>query len=136
MFNSESICITDTNLTYPGPFIIFVNDKLCEITGYKKEELIGKSPRIFQGPNSNKDAHKKLKEILPKGEFFQGTTVNYRKDGSEYHVAWNINPVINDGKIIAYLSVQTVIDSIEEQLLKIKILNQQILENIDQLHYV
>lgn len=131
MFNIEAICITDANLDRPGPFIIQVNDKLCEITGYSREELIGKTPRIFQGPKSNRNAHKLLKEVLPKGEFFQATTVNYRKDGSEFNVAWNISPIIVNEKIIAYLSVQMEIDPIEEQLLKIKQLNEEILKNLD-----
>lgn len=128
---NESICITDSNLEFPGPKIVYVNDRLCELTGYKKEELIGKTPRIFQGPKSNHEAHKALKKILPKGHLFKDITTNYRKDGTEFDVIWNIMSIFADNKIVAYLSVQTTTNPLEDELQKIKKLNEEILKNLD-----
>lgn len=45
--------VTDTQLESPGPKILFVNPAFCKMTGYTKEDLIGKTPRILQGPLTN-----------------------------------------------------------------------------------
>jgi PAS domain S-box-containing protein len=49
----------------------------------------------------------RLRETIARGENFSAETVNYRKDGSEYFVAWDISPVRDaEGKVVQYLSIQ------------------------------
>jgi PAS domain S-box-containing protein len=43
----EGVLITSDKLDWPGPHIVFVNNALCQTTGYTAEELIGQSPRIL-----------------------------------------------------------------------------------------
>jgi len=45
----EGVLITAARLELPGPLIVFANDGICQMSGYSKTELIGQSPRIFQG---------------------------------------------------------------------------------------
>ncbi|MEZ6120058.1 MAG: PAS domain S-box protein [Pirellulaceae bacterium] len=45
----EGVLITDSQLEPPGPTILFANDAICQISGYGRVELVGKTPRILQG---------------------------------------------------------------------------------------
>ena len=77
------------------------------MTGYGEEELVGQSPRILQGPGTDRKVIEELSRKIRAGEFFEGSTVNYRKDGVSYVVQWNISPVRDaDGAITGYISVQ------------------------------
>ena len=103
----EAVVITSAQLEPPGPEILFVNPAFCEMTGYSREEIIDKTPRILQGPKSNRAMLQRLRDALGRGEGFSGDTVNYRKDRSEYYVEWDITPIrANDGRIAYFLSIQ------------------------------
>jgi len=105
--SSDGILITDGNLEYPAPKILYVNDSFCAMTGYSREELIGQSPRLFQGANTSKELLENLKMSLKDSGKFTGTAINYRKDGSEYYVHWDIHPIRNsEGRIQYYISFQ------------------------------
>jgi PAS domain S-box-containing protein len=103
----ESILITTANLDPPGPEIIFINPEFTHMTGYQPSEVLGKTPRILQGPKTDRAMLKELRETIGRGENFSAETINYRKDGSEYYVAWDISPVRDQsGAIVQYLSIQ------------------------------
>ncbi|NVK25461.1 MAG: PAS domain-containing protein [Gammaproteobacteria bacterium] len=97
-----------------NPKILYANPKMCELTGYTEKELVGQSPKIFQGPKTRRQTIKRLKRDLLTDRPFHGSTVNYRKDGTEYNVEWKINPVKNEhGELIFYLSTQRDISYIK-----------------------
>jgi PAS domain S-box-containing protein len=103
----ESILITTANLDPPGPEIIFINPAFTHMTGFQPSEILGKTPRILQGPKTDRAMLKRLRDTIGRGENFSAETVNYRKDGSEYYVAWDISPVRDQsGAIVQYLSIQ------------------------------
>lgn len=103
----DSIVITDTELDYPGPRIVFVNKAFTKMTGYQEAEIIGKTPRILQGPKTDRQVFKELKQKLRKGEVFFGEAINYRKDGTEFYNQWHIEPIYNsEGKLTHYLAIQ------------------------------
>ena len=87
----EAILITSADLNLPGPEILFVNPAFIEMTGYTKKEILHKTSHILQGPSTNRGLLKQL-ESLSQGRGFSGETVNYRKDGTEYFVEWDIAP--------------------------------------------
>lgn len=121
--SSNIIIITDSDLNYPGPRILFVNDSFCKITGYTREEVLGKSPRIFQGPSTDKNNSALIRKELQKGYPVKTTLVNYRKDGSEYVVKLKIQPIKNSqGVVTNYLSIQ---QDISESLKTEKIIQKQ-----------
>lgn len=105
---SEAVVITTTELAPPGPEIVYVNEGFCRMTGYAAEEVIGKSPRILQGPKTDRAELDRLRQHLYRGEPFEGGAVtNYRKDGSEYILDWHIVPLRDDaGKITHWLASQ------------------------------
>ena len=103
----EAVLITSGELDPPGPEILFVNPAFCEMTGYAQDEVLGKTPRILQGPKSDRAMLKRLRAALNRGEPFSGETVNYRKDRGEYYVEWDITPIRTAGGTVShYLSIQ------------------------------
>ena len=103
----DSIIITELDLNDPGPRIVYVNDGFERMTGYKREEVIGETPRILQGPKTDRATLDRLRESLVEGKAFFGQTVNYRKDGSEFINQWDIHPLVNhEGKITHWVSYQ------------------------------
>ena len=93
----NSIVITNGKLDGPdNPKFLYVNKAFESITGYSADEVIGKTPRILQGELTQRKVLDTLVETLKKGEFFEGTTVNYKKDGTPYNVQWNISPIKNE----------------------------------------
>jgi sigma-54 dependent transcriptional regulator, acetoin dehydrogenase operon transcriptional activator AcoR len=103
----EAVVITSAGLEPPEPKILFVNPAFCEMTGYSQDEILDKTPRILQGPKSDRVMLQRLREVLGRGEVFAGETVNYRKDRSEYYVEWDITPIrAADGRVAYFLSIQ------------------------------
>src|SRR5699024_3250031 len=98
----NSILITEFDLEKPGPKIVYVNDGFCEMTGYPKEEVVGKTPRILQGPGTDQAVLEKLKARLKDGRCFFGQTVNYKKDGTEFVNQWDIHPLFDEKGEPAY----------------------------------
>jgi PAS domain S-box-containing protein len=116
----EAIVITDADLSRPGgPGIIYVNQTMLDITGYSREELIGQSPRIFQGIDTDREVAARIIAHLRAGETTRDTILNYTKDGTPYWTELNISPVFDDeGTVIAYLSIQhdlTRLRKVQEQ---------------------
>lgn len=106
----DPIVITDANLI-DGVRILFANRVFCSTTEYTQEELIGKSPKIFQGKDSNYKLLKELKSELLSGNDFVGQSINYKKNGSSYIVKWSILPLKDtNGKTLGYISFQKVIN--------------------------
>lgn len=103
----DSIVITDLELESPGPHIVYVNDGFTKLTGFTKEEAIGKTPRILQGPKTDRETLDSLVRELKEGKSFFGQAVNYRKDGSEFINQWDIHPLYNNkGEITHWVSYQ------------------------------
>lgn len=121
----DSILITTLELEKPGPRIVYVNDGFTKMTGYTREEVIGKTPRILQGPKTDRDVLDRLKEHLKVGRSFFGYTVNYRKDGSEFINQWDIHPLTNEnGEITHWVSYQH--DITERKRSEKKVIDSQI----------
>ena len=105
--SSESVIITTADVDLPGPEIIFVNPAFTEVTGYTAEEAIGKTPRILQGPKTERAVLDGVRTQLTNGEEFHGEAINYRKDGSEFVLAWDISPIRDEtGKVTNFIGFQ------------------------------
>lgn len=92
---AEGVLITSDYLEWPGPKIVFVNEALCRISGYNAEELIGQTPRILQGEQTNREAMSRLKKKLLAGEAHSCEVINYRKDGTPYHAELFVAPLFD-----------------------------------------
>jgi two-component system, cell cycle sensor histidine kinase and response regulator CckA len=103
----EAILITDAALDLPGPKIVFVNPAFTQMTGYTAAEAIGRTPRILQGSRTDKTVLNRLRQNLERGEVFEGEVINYRKDGKEFDLEWQITPLRDtSGKITHFLAIQ------------------------------
>ena len=103
----NAVLVTDANTGEEGHRIIFVNQAFLRMTGYSEAELLGRNPNILQGPETNPEVIDRLRQSLREGTYFEGSTVNYRKDGQPYTVEWNISPVRNHaGEITHFVSLQ------------------------------
>jgi PAS domain S-box-containing protein len=97
-----SILITDT-----GGIIQHVNPKLCQLTGYTTEELIGQKPRIFQSGTTEQALYRELWTALLGGKEWHGTFCNRKKDGTLFWEEVTIAPVRDkQGNIIQFVAVK------------------------------
>lgn len=105
---NDAILITEAEPTdLPGPRILYANEAFTRNTGYSFDEVRGQTPRMFQGPNSERGALDKIRAALKKWEPVVAEVLNYRKDGSEFWVQLNIVPVANEsGWFTHWVSVQ------------------------------
>ncbi len=85
------VSITNTNGN-----IIYVNEKFCDISGYEREELIGKDHNILKSDVHDADFFKFMWEIISKGEVWQGEICNRKKNGDVYWVNMTIVPFMDE----------------------------------------
>ncbi len=101
--------------------ITFVNDQFCEISGYTKEELIGKNHNIVRHPDNPKEIFKDLWETIKNKQVWKGIVRNKTKDGKSYYVDSLIMPIINlNGEIEEYISIRHDITDIMNPLKQLK----------------
>jgi PAS domain S-box-containing protein len=100
----QGVMITEAE---PGFPIIYVNPAICEMTGYRRTELLGQSPAMLQGEKTDPAVLADLREKIDRGEIFRGKAYNYRKDGSTFMMEWKIVPIRGvGGEIANYLAIQ------------------------------
>ena len=79
----------------PGPEIVFVNEAFARSTGFSREEAVGKSPRILQGPGTSRAELDRIRTALQQGAPIRAELVNYTKAGAPYQVELEISPVFD-----------------------------------------
>lgn len=83
-------------LTDPKRKILWVNDYFEEMTGYRKQEVLGKSPgRLLQGPETDPDSVARIKKALAAEKPFEDALINYRKNGEAYVCRLAIHPIFD-----------------------------------------
>ncbi len=115
----DSVVITDAELDSPGPRIVYVNPAFEKLTGYTLDEVRGNTPRILQGPLTDRSLMKQLRDDLTAERSFEGCTYNYRKDGSPYIVRWRIEPIREGGRVTHWVSVQRDVTELETTLARL-----------------
>ena len=118
--SNDAITITTSELTLPGPQILYVNPAFTRITGYSQAEMLHTTPRILQGPKTERQVMERLKSQLSQGLPFSGETINYRKDGSAFWMEWEAAPVrMEADRITHFVATQrdvTARHEIQEQM--------------------
>lgn len=77
----------------PGPRIVFVNEAFERRTGYQRQEVIGRSPRLLQGPRTERSSLDRIRQALGQWQPVRVDLLNYRKDGRPFWVDLEISPV-------------------------------------------
>jgi len=99
----DSILVTDDS---KAGKIIYANKAFKALTGHDPASVIGKTPRILQGPATDKSVLKRLLEALQKGGRFEGKAINYKKDGTPFVMQWRVIPAKVGGKARVWLAIQ------------------------------
>ena len=109
MNSNVAILITEGELiSRPGPRILMANRAFEHDTGYSAAEVLGLSPRILQGPQTNPATLHLIRSKLERWEAVQAEVLNYRKDGSTFWVQLNISPITDAyGWVTHWISIQT-----------------------------
>ena len=96
-----------TDATQADNPIIFANDAFLKLTGYSRDEIIGRNCRFLQGPDTDPQAVQTLRDAVKAGEDVTVDLLNYRKDGAAFWNALYLSPVRNDaGRIIYFFGSQ------------------------------
>jgi PAS domain S-box-containing protein/diguanylate cyclase (GGDEF)-like protein len=108
--------------------IIYANDEFCEISGYAREELIGKTHSIVRHPDSSPAVFKNMWKTIASKKVWKGTLKNRAKDGSTYYVKTLMMPTLDDdGQIVSYIASRT---DVTELIEKDEIIKQQNKDNL------
>ena len=112
---AEGVTITDLDGT-----ILDVNDAFCRITGYTRDEVIGKNPRILQSGRHDREFYASMWDSLLRDGHWRGEIWNRRKDGATYPETLTISQVRDElGRETGYVAVFSDITAskqTEEQL--------------------
>lgn len=95
----DVIVITETSpLNEPGPRIVYVNDGVERMTGFRPREVLGNTPRMFQGPDTDRVALGRIRRALEAREPVKEEVVNYCKDGEPFWNEIEIVPIPAGGR--------------------------------------
>lgn len=105
---NDAILITKAEpLDEPGPEIVYVNPAFEKLTGYSREEAIGKTPRMLQGPDTDRQVLDEIRQALNEGQAIRRELINYTRGGKVYWNELDITPVRDeDGRLTHYVAVQ------------------------------
>jgi PAS domain S-box-containing protein len=102
----NSVVITDPRL--PDNPVIYANPAFERITGYKKEEILGKNCRILQGPGTSQETVSELREAIKNEHECNVVILNYRKDGKPFWSDVSISPVKDaGGELINFVGIKS-----------------------------
>jgi diguanylate cyclase (GGDEF)-like protein/PAS domain S-box-containing protein len=113
--SDNSIVMTDKDRK-----ITYVNESFEKVTGYNREDVLGKNPHILKSGKMPSDFYKQMNEILDRGEKWIGEFININKFGDIYYETASITPIITDGKIMGYLAIKLNITEYIKQQQKVE----------------
>jgi len=98
----DAILITDV-----AGIIAYSNKAFTKLTGYDQADVMGKKPNLLQGAGTDMKVIARLKESMKKGlGDYEGSAINYRKNGTPFIMHWRVVPVKVGGEIKAWVAVQ------------------------------
>ncbi len=130
---NDSVLITEAEpFDEPGPRIVYVNEAFTKMTGYTAEEVIGKTPRILQGPKTDREELNKLGAALRQFQPYEVTLLNYKKSGEEFWIQMSINPVADSsGWFTHFVSIERDVTKQKHEEERLKLLESVITNTND-----
>jgi len=89
----EGVIITDRNWEKGDARILYVNDGVTEISGYTEMDVVGKGLSLFHGKNTDFSIVREMILDIQQERAAAGEMVGYKRDGSEFIMAWKVFPV-------------------------------------------
>ena len=128
--NTQDIVIVceAKNIKYPtGPKIVYVNKAFETLTGYKKEDVLGETPRILQGDLTDKAAMSRIQSALIHHEAITETLLNYDINGRPYWIEMNIIPLKNKyGEVTHFGAIERDVSERKFHLEQLQFRNQEL----------
>ena len=94
---NDAILVTEAEpVDEPGPRILYANQAYLKMSGYTLEEVLGQTPRIMQGPDTDPSSRDKIRRALKRWKPVVVEMLNYRKDGTQFWVELSIVPVADE----------------------------------------
>lgn len=122
---TDSVTIMSVDLTqFPLSQFIYVNDAFLKMTGYSFNEIIGKSPRILEGPRTDQNQISSLVELLLKGLPGEVTVINYKKNREEFWRNLSVTPIADSqGNFNRWISIQRDITEEKTEAIRQKLIS-------------
>jgi PAS domain S-box-containing protein len=111
--------------------MIYVNEAFVDLTGYPREEAVGKNCRFLQGENTDPDRIAKIREAIDSEEPISIEIKNYRKDGTEFWNHLKVAPVRDDaGTVVNYIGFQQDVTGRKERQRQLEVLDRVLRHNL------
>jgi len=132
--NSNIVSKTDVN-----GIITFVNDEFCKISGYSREELLGKNHNIVRHPDVPASKFKLLWQTIKAKKIYKSTVKNRAKDGSTFYVNTTVIPILDEkGDIEEFIAIRYDVtqevfykESLEKKEKELEILNAELEKRVE-----
>lgn len=113
----DSIIITEADFNENRlPKIVYVNPAFSVMTGYESYEIIGKSPDILKGPNSDINGVKKIVDAIKNKEESLIEMISYKKNKEEFWLRFSMIPIYNsDNELSHWVSIQRDVSDEKKQ---------------------
>nr|AML79100.1 putative LOV domain-containing protein [Laurelia sempervirens] len=107
----DNFLITDPGIS--GNPIVFASRGFLKMSGYSREEVLGRNGRIFQGAGTNRRSVSEIREAIRQEKTMQLSLLNYKKDGTPIWVLFHLSPVFSkeDGRVSHFVAVQVPIST-------------------------
>ncbi|QOP44966.1 PAS domain-containing sensor histidine kinase [Sulfurimonas paralvinellae] len=133
--NSNIVSKTDVN-----GIITFVNDEFCKISGYSKEELLGKNHNIVRHPDVPASKFKLLWQTIKAKKIYKATVKNRAKDGSTFYVNTTVIPILDEKDMIQeFIAIRYDVtkevfyrESLEKKELELEELNRGLEKRVEE----
>jgi PAS domain S-box-containing protein/diguanylate cyclase (GGDEF)-like protein len=112
--------------------ITYVNDEFCKVSGYTREELLGKKHSIVKHPDTRNEVFQKMWKMITSKNIWSSTIKNRKKNGDSYYVKSVIMPLLDEnGEISEYIASRT---DVTELIKKEKLIKAQFEDELTGLH--
>jgi PAS domain S-box-containing protein len=97
-------------VTDPGLHIVFASSNITAMNGYTASEILGKTPALFQGKDTDENVKRGIREAIQNCRGFHISLINYKKNGEPYYCNIESYPVFNkQKKVVHFIAFETAI---------------------------